>query len=198
MKKNTTSAQKLCIFFEVLIRCYVFILPVANLNTDFEMFWDETLQNDNVPGLSQPASHHALPKIGKTWDVSKMNIIVVSRETSPSFCNERDILHQRRALHILWLIMTTQTHAVLHPSDFLSLLHCYFQDQTEQRSLYVLHCFFPAVPVVGGHTALCWPSRFYLWCVITLPSPLPAASNQFSLLQEETHPVVPCNRQHTC
>lgn len=57
----------------------------------------------------------------------------------------------------------------------------------------------PAVPQSWVDTPLSrWPSRFYLRRVITLPSPLPAARNQFSLLQQETHPIMPCNRQHTC
>lgn len=37
----------------------------------------KTFPNNYVPGLSQPASHHTLPKKEKTWDVSKMNIMVV-------------------------------------------------------------------------------------------------------------------------
>lgn len=85
-----------------------------------------TLLKNNTLRLCQSASQQTLPKKAKTWDDSNMNIMVVGAETSPSFCNERDVLHERKALHILWLIMTTQTHAVLHPSDFLSLLHCYF------------------------------------------------------------------------
>lgn len=37
----------------------------------------KTLPNNNVPGLRQLAGHHILSKKGKTWDVSKMNIMVV-------------------------------------------------------------------------------------------------------------------------
>lgn len=55
--------------------------------------------------VSQPVTIHSIK--GKTWDVSKMNIIVVRAGDFAQFCNERDVLHQRRVLHILWLIMTT-------------------------------------------------------------------------------------------
>ncbi len=43
----------------------------------FQCFEMKTFLNNNVPGLSQPASNHTLPKKEKTWDVSKTNIIVV-------------------------------------------------------------------------------------------------------------------------
>lgn len=137
------------------------------------MFWDENFSKQC--SWTRSVSHRTRPikrrDLGRFQDEHYSG---KSRETSPSFFfNERDVLHQRGALHILRLVMTTQTHAVLHPSDFLSLLHCYFQDQTEQCSLCVLHCFSPAVPVVGGHTALRWPSRFYfVMCnYTTLSSP---------------------------
>lgn len=69
--------------------------------------------------------------------------------------------------------------------------------QPVRPSVFVLF-FFPTSRACRGWTH-CSPLALtvYFWCVITLPYPLPAASIQFSLLLEETHPVMPCNWQHT-
>lgn len=70
------------------------------------------------------ASPHTCSKKRKTRDVFKMNIIVVRAGRLRPVLNERDVLHLRRAVHIAGLLMTTQTHAGLQPSGFLSPLYC--------------------------------------------------------------------------
>lgn len=108
-----------------------------------------------------------------------MNIIAVGWETSPSSCNERALFIKEGTCIYCGLIMTTQTHSVLHPSaDSPSLLLGYFHDQAEHCSLCVLRFFF------RGRTG-CSPSALtvYLRRVITLPRRL--ASNLAS-----------CRRRH--
>lgn len=124
-----------------------------------------------------------------------MNIIVVRARRHCPVVEMRGTFHiKEQPLHILRLIMTTQPSSIPALWFSLSLMLLLFLRpnvalQPERPSLFF---FFPsqAVPVVGGHTALHWPpSQLYLWCVITLPSPLPATGNQFSL--------PPCSRRHT-
>lgn len=90
------------------------------------LLWEEVMFTVHID--SQPVSKRSLKKRKEISRCHDEHYSSRSLETSPSFCNEREVRHQRRALHILWFIMSSQTHVGFHPSDFLCPLHCYFQD----------------------------------------------------------------------